>query len=159
MIHAAVTGKPAAEALLKGHPHLSESLTGSTRESALHYVVIENNLAAASVLLDLGLAVDARDSSNATPLSYAARLNYPALAALLLSRGADPSVRDDLDETPLHKASQSGAIEVIRHLLAAGADRRATSCLGETPRDVALPRRRTEIEALFDADMPGPKAS
>ena len=154
LIEAAVTSESAARSLLRDHPALAEARTPDMQESALHYLAIENDCAAARILLDLGLAVDARDASEATPLLYAAKLNYPEMSALLLRYGADPNIRDDLDETPLHKASQHGALEVIKLLLVSGADPTASTDLGKTPRDLALPRKRSEIEALLDASAP-----
>ena len=73
-------------------------------------------------LLDLGLAVDARDGQGCTALLRAAGGGHRAVVDLLLARGADPQRAANTGATPLSAAVSMRHGEIVERLLAAGAD-------------------------------------
>lgn len=74
---------------------------GST---ALHTASFNGHLDVASILLDWGANVDARNNNSLTPLHYAASNGHVDLAKLFLSRGADPQSKSRAGLSPLDKA-------------------------------------------------------
>ena len=95
---------------------------GSRDETLLHsatsYLWTENRLALMTVLLDVGLKVDAMDHHGLTPLHWAAGYGCAECVQLLLRRGANVNAQRNDGRTPLHNAS----LEAIDQLIAAGAD-------------------------------------
>ena len=71
-----------------------------------------------TVLLDVGLRVDALEYHGLTPLHWAAGYGCVECVQLLLDRGADVNAQRNDGRTPLHTSSS----ETIDLLLAAGAD-------------------------------------
>ena len=82
-------------------PEATDAKYGST---ALHTASFNGHLEVATVLLDAGANVDARNKNELTPLHYAASNGHVALARLFLERGADPYARSREGRTPLEKA-------------------------------------------------------
>lgn len=82
-------------------------------------------LACASILLDAGAAISARDDDyRSTPLAWAARCDLPDMVELLLERGAPTQLGDDGPwATPLAWAQRRGHRQVEEMLRAAGASR------------------------------------
>lgn len=82
-----------------------------------------------------GVAVDARDENDYTPLAYAVS-SLPVsieLLSLLLDAGADVNARVEKSKTfPLNIAACNGNLEATRYLLNAGADANAASAKGYT---------------------------
>jgi uncharacterized protein len=80
-------------------------------------------IACASVLLDAGAHISARDEDySSTPLAWAARNNLPDMVELLLARGAPTNLPDDEPwATPLAWATRRGHERIVERLLAAGA--------------------------------------
>lgn len=66
----------------------------------------------ATLLLDQGAAVDARDALGRTPLLLAVAQNRPAMVRLLLARGADPNAADNAGLTPLQQAKNLGLRDI-----------------------------------------------
>jgi len=87
----------------------------------LHWFVIEDFVAAAQLVLDLGVPVDSRDKYGCTPLRYASSLGRLDCVRLLLSRGADPNLPDPLVVNALHAAITGSHLDVAMLLLAHGA--------------------------------------
>jgi ankyrin repeat protein len=64
----------------------------------------------ATLLIERGAAVDARNRDGVTPLHQAVRARNLAVVEVLLDRGANPNAADKRGSTPLHRASSpSGA--------------------------------------------------
>jgi ankyrin repeat protein len=95
---------------------------------------LKGNLAFATLLLQHGADVNARDGDGATPLHNAAVSGRRELAALLLDKGADREARDsESGATPLYQAAAWGRTTLVELLLARGADVNARNKAGVTP--------------------------
>jgi hypothetical protein len=79
------------------------------------------DLAQATLLLDQGASVDARDTLGRTPLLLAVAQNRIAVVRLLLARGADPNAADNAGLTPLQQAKNKDLQDVAALLQRAGA--------------------------------------
>ena len=87
--------------------HATQS--GST---ALHYAAWQGHTVAAGTLIDLGVAIDVKDSDGWTPLHKAAHRGDVKMVRLLLSRGADKAATDSIGLTALQKASDKNRKEL-----------------------------------------------
>lgn len=72
--------------------------------------------AASSVLIDVGSAVNARDSLGMTALMYAADFGRPGVIALLFGAGADRAARNHKGETALMLAVKRVTTARLRRL-------------------------------------------
>lgn len=108
------------------------------------------------LLLDRGMAINATDKQEETPLFRAVREENPAVVKKLLERGADAFDRDSTGQTVLHVSALSGTSPVItRLLLEYGLDAYALDNKGETPLDKARRNQHTEgIAALLQRHKP-----
>jgi ankyrin repeat protein len=88
----------------------------------------------ATLLLDQGADVNARDNFSNTPLHMA--VHHPDMVELLLARGAEVNARNAFGDTPLHLAVSD--LRVVELLLAAGADPRICNLFDKTPLDDSL---------------------
>jgi len=75
----------------------------------------------AAVLLDQGVAVDARDQDGRTPLMLAVVQGRLEVVRLLLARGADPNAADNAGRTPLQQATDKNLRDIAALLERAGA--------------------------------------
>lgn len=89
----------------------------SVRETAFHYVVIENRIDLAQHLLGWGSDINTRDHSGATPLMHAVQLGCLDMVKWLISNGANIDLKDELEETALSKATRNNRVEVFDFLL------------------------------------------
>jgi len=95
-------------------------------------VDVPENTELISALLDYGADVDARDTSEFTPLRLAALRGKLDTVRLLLDRGADINARDHQGQTPLMVAAFSGDEFLLEELLQRGADIDAKSNFDST---------------------------
>jgi Ankyrin repeats (3 copies) len=79
------------------------------------------DLTQAALLLDQGVAVDARDADGRTPLMLAVAQGRLEVVRLLLARGADPNAADKSGRTPLQQARAGNLRDVAALLERAGA--------------------------------------
>ena len=79
------------------------------------------DLTQATLLLDQGASVDARDTLGRTPLLLAVAQNRIAVVRLLLARGADPNAADNTGLTPLQQAKDKDLRDIAALLEQAGA--------------------------------------
>ncbi len=101
---------------------------------ALHHAVKKHDAAMVSLLLSNGFAIDAKDSTGATPLLYAAYSGDCKLVKILLNHRADPNVQDsDYGDTPLIQAVAANRQSCVTLLLAHHADINHANKSGLTP--------------------------
>jgi hypothetical protein len=74
-----------------------------------------------ALLLDQGVAVDARDADGRTPLMLAVAQGRLEVVRLLLARGADPNAVDNAGHRPLQQARKKNLRDVAALLERAGA--------------------------------------
>jgi ankyrin repeat protein len=145
--------------------------TSYYRCSPLHFAAGLGAVDVVEVLLRQGARVDARDSSDDTPLHWAVdrllrhetgvedggwpRTSERALTTtkMLVKHGADVNARDVFGRTPLFGAT-SGSVELVQFLLASGADARASSTDRHTPLHEAVmaagsPDRKSSVVRLL----------
>jgi ankyrin repeat protein len=113
---AALCDKSEAAGMLERDPSLI-AVRNSVGETALHYLVVENELASVEWLVDRGADVNTRDDFGGTPLMHAAVLGYMELCEFLLSRGAIIEIHDDNGETAISKVAERGKREALDMLL------------------------------------------
>src|SRR5258708_20217073 len=65
-----------------------------------------------ALLLDQGVAVDARDADGRTPLMLAVAQGRLGILRLLLARGADPNAVDNAGHRPLQQAREKNLRDV-----------------------------------------------
>jgi ankyrin repeat protein len=98
----------------------------------------------ATLLLDRGAEIDARDQQRRTVLHGAASRGQLQAVDLLLSRRASVDPVDALGLTPLHLAVREGHVAVAARLLDRGADVRLSARDGRTALDLAGDDREME---------------
>ena len=124
-----------ASALLDAEPELLLART-SLGETALHFLVVENQLDAVRWLFERGAALDTLSELAITPLSEAASLGHEALVDWLLESGAALDV-PGLCAPVLVSAAGSGNVEIVRSVVAAGAVVAVADRFGRTALHVA----------------------
>jgi ankyrin repeat protein len=108
-------------------------LTAVEISSTLFAAAERNCIDLATLLLDHGASVDARDRLGARPLSRAARSGRLEMVDLLLQRGAPINARDLAGATALYVAAERGQAEVVQRLLDKGADTELKGRSGTSP--------------------------
>ena len=89
---------------------------------ALHDAAWNNSLDVATLLIEQGADIEAKDKNDRTPLHVAAESNSLDVATLLIDLGADIEANNEHGETPLHLAAWGDALEVATLLIDLGAD-------------------------------------
>jgi ankyrin repeat protein len=98
------------------------SRVGAGTPTVLHIAARQGHADFATVLLEAGANVDARDFEANTPLHLAAQYGHDEVARLLLAANATVDVRRLGGLTPLHVAAGRGHFPVVKRLLVARAD-------------------------------------
>ena len=114
--------KPHALRTLLAHG-MSPDQMNWQRQTLLHHASTRDSSECASILLDAGATITARDDEyRSTPLGWAARANSVTMVEFLLSRGAPAHMEDDDPwAAPLAWATRRGHTEIVSMLRAAGA--------------------------------------
>ena len=102
-------------------------------ETALHYLVIENQLGAVRFLLKRGADINIQDDFKSTPLAHAVQCGYKEMVEYLLSQGADVNLINETEDAPIHHAIFNNGSKIILKLIQAGADINGVDDLKETP--------------------------
>lgn len=143
---AVLQNKPYAEKMLKEKPALLNQ-TSSSGETVLHYSAIEGATEVVEWLLKKGAKINTASSLGVTPLMHAIQMGHSSLAQLLISSGADWNAADSLNgDSVLHYATRYGRVEICKLLVDLGASLESLNDLSETPSDVAMLRKKKEIE-------------
>jgi ankyrin repeat protein len=87
-------------------------------QTLLHHASTRDNSECASILLDAGATITARDDEyRSTPLGWAARTNSAAMVEFLLSRGAPVNLPDDEPwATPVAWVTRRGQTQIVEML-------------------------------------------
>jgi ankyrin repeat protein len=80
-------------------------------ENALHWAVVQNDLAAARLLIEAGINVDQHGDLGHTPLHDACSFGHRDMVLFLIESGADVLARTEGD-TPFELARLSGHTEI-----------------------------------------------
>ena len=89
--------------------------------TALHYAVLNNDLAIVAALIDAGADVSATSRYGVTPVYLAAQNGSAAVLAVLIDAGADPNQLYHEGETALMTAARTGDYATVELLLEKGA--------------------------------------
>ncbi len=114
--NAAYVDREEAGRLLAQAPALI-TVRNSIGETALHFLVIENDRLSVEWLLARGADVNTRNNFGETPLMEAAGIGYVEMCEFLLANGADMKAESEAGETAISEAAQSGKREVLEMLL------------------------------------------
>jgi len=120
------------ERLIKMGANVNASADGFT---ALHWSAIYGLIETVKILIDNGANVEAKTSTNVTPLIFALRLD---IAKMLIDAGANINHMDKLNYTPLLNAILLSRWELVNLLLDNGAD----------PRIVGSPKNLNALEYM-----------
>jgi len=104
----------------------------------LHHAALNGKSDTATLLLDRGANIDAKDNNGLTPLHHAALNGQVATATLLLDRRAMVDAKDSNDLIPLHAAVLNGQVATATLLLDRGAMVDAKTKNGLTPLHAAV---------------------
>ena len=118
------------------------ALEQATLEQRLHDAASKNDYEAATILLNQGVDVHAKDNYGNTPLHWAASNNAAKTAEVLLKGGADANAKNSTGITPLRIAAWKDAAETAEVLRRYGAREQRRE------QQAALEKQRQERAAL-----------
>lgn len=123
-----------------------------SKETPLHVVAWrswQDDADVATLLLDHGADLDARDDLGFAPLNRAARQGNHHVAKLLVARGVDLEAKTLKGSTALYQAAWAGDLKTVRLLLDRGANPNARNMEGFTPLMTAARRAHSEVVRLL----------
>ena len=120
LVQACYDGLDAASALLDVEPGLLNART-DLGETALHYLVYENEMESVQWLFERGAALDTLSELLMSPLADAAHLGHAELVDWLLDNGASVDLPDQAMPT-LTAAASGGNSAGVARILATGVD-------------------------------------
>ncbi|MEX0713844.1 MAG: ankyrin repeat domain-containing protein [Pirellulales bacterium] len=151
-LHAARSAEIAG--LLIEHGAAIDAKAGTSEKTPLHFAAEADRFDAATLLIEKGANVRARDSTEKTPLHDACRNGNLGLAAMLIDRGAEIGAMDGQGATPLWVAAggdpfrnpvEKEHARIVRLLVEHGASLDAASESGETLLHLAAGHGRLEV--------------
>ena len=86
-------------------------------ETAFHYVVVEDRIDLAEILLAAGSDVNTQTRFGSTPLMDAVQSGYLDMTRWLIGKGADLETKDSLEETALVKATENDRAPLFDFLI------------------------------------------
>lgn len=137
LINACFESLDKAGELLSADPELIHERDG-VGETALHYLVIENQLEAVRFLVKYRADINTQDDFKVTPLAHAAQCGYEKMVEYLLSQGADVNLADENEDTPIHHAISGNNPQIVLMLIKRSADVNSVNDLKETPLHLAM---------------------
>lgn len=106
--------------------------------TALHASVMNQQHAAASLLISAGADMEARDHDRFTPFLLACGLGDLEMVSLLLLTGkANIEATGPFDRRPLHRSTIGGHVLIVKILIENNANVAAADVFGETAADIA----------------------
>src|SRR5579863_7024091 len=124
-------------------------MTAIEISSTLFSAADRNCVDFATILLDQGASVDARDRLGARPLARAARSGHLEMVDLLLQRGAPVNARDLTGATALYVAAERGQNAVVQRLIDRGADADLRGRSGTSPLAAAAFAGRNQVVKML----------
>lgn len=86
-------------------------------ETAFHYVVVEDRIDLAELLLAVGSGLNTQTRFGSTPLMDAVQCGYLDMTRWLIGKGADLETKDSLEETALVKATENDRAPLFDFLI------------------------------------------
>jgi ankyrin repeat protein len=108
---------PSAAKQLLAEDHNYLHYRSSIGETPFHYVVIENGIPIAALLLEWGANINTQDDFGATPRMHAVRLGYLQMVRWLIDHGASVDLRDGNEETALSSATTNATKDIFDLLI------------------------------------------
>jgi len=120
----------------------------------LHDAARYGDVEAVEDFIAIGKDVNARDSSQRTPLHYAIAFGKGDVGEeifnILVEASSDLTAVDEKKNTPLHYACGYGKVFAVRALLEKGADTKATNGTGKTPLELVKLEAKNPINEEAD---------
>lgn len=108
--------------------------------------VKKNNMISVKGCIKDGAAINAKNSTNSTPLHFACWKGYPEIVEILVETGkCDLNSTGDKGYTPLHYAAKFGHYEIVKTLLSNGAIYNVACESGKTPLDFATDKKTVQL--------------
>ena len=95
------------------------NVRNSVGETVMHWLAVENQIAAVTALLDLGAEVDPVNDFESTPLLECVTLENAELVALFIVRGASVSHVNDAGQSPITVAASRKKPAMLNLVLSA----------------------------------------
>lgn len=118
-------------------------------QGLLYYFASNQNTLMISVLLKLGVDLDAKDDFGQTALHIAINFENIEAIKILLVSGASINAKGYCDNSALHNSVVKGNIEISKMLLAANADIDAKNIVGNTSLHQAVDRNDIEMVKIL----------
>jgi ankyrin repeat protein len=159
-IHTAFAADPGrCRDLVRRYETDKSQMTAIEMSLTLFAAADRNCVDLATVLLDRGVSVDARDRLGVRPLSRAARSGHLEMVDLLLQRGAPIDARDLAGATALYVAAERGQTAVVQRLIDKGADADLKGRSGTSPLAAAAFAGRNQVVKMLLAHGADPRAA
>ena len=116
---------------------------------SLHRAAESNSIDVATLLIEQGADIEAKDNGGRTALHIVAERNSLDVATLLIEQGADIEAKDYIGRTALHIVAESNSLDVTSLLIDRGADIEAKNGAGETAFYAAVTSNSLDVATLL----------